>query len=61
LPGGSTTTSTVKVTPTTVYDPPGVKTDNQLSAPSFTAQPLEPWDPRACPANMPVWVDRSKQ
>jgi LCP family protein required for cell wall assembly len=54
------TTTTVKVTPTTVYDPPGVSSDNNLSAPSFTAQPLEPWDPRSCPAHMPVWVDRSK-
>ncbi len=60
LAGGSTTTSTVKVTPSTVLDPPGVKTDNKLSAPSFTAQPLAAWDPRACAANMPVWVDRSK-
>ena len=60
LKGASTTTTTTISVPTTVYDPPGVKTDNNLSAPSFTAQPLEPWDPRACSPGMPVMVDRSK-
>ena len=60
LHGGSTTTSTTISVPTTVYDPTGVKTDPSLSAPSFTAQPLEPWDPRACASGMPVMVDRSK-
>jgi LCP family protein required for cell wall assembly len=57
--GGTTTTTAV--TATTVFDPPGVSSDNNLSAPSYTAQPLEPWDPRACSAGMPVMVDRSKQ
>jgi LCP family protein required for cell wall assembly len=55
------TTTTTVATPTTVYDPPGISSDNNFSAPSFTAQPLEPWDPRTCPSGMPVWVDRSKQ
>jgi LCP family protein required for cell wall assembly len=42
------------VTATTVYDPPLVNSDNGFSAPSTLAQPLEPWDPRACTANMKV-------
>ncbi len=59
----STTTTTTlhkkkagkpKVTATTVYDPPGVRTDPNFSAPSALAQPLEPWDPRACTASMKV-------
>jgi hypothetical protein len=58
ITGGTTTTTAV--TATSVYDPPGVKTDNNFSAPSFTAQPLQPWDPRSCTANMPVTVDRSR-
>lgn len=60
LHGATTTTTTTVVVPTTVVDPPGVKTDPSLSAPSFTAQPLEPWDPRACSPGMTVTVDRSK-
>ena len=51
----STTTpsssTTQPVTATTVPDVPGVATDNRFSAPSATAQPLEPWDPRACNAS----------
>jgi LCP family protein required for cell wall assembly len=54
-----TTTTTSAVTATTVYDPPGVNKNNDFSAPSDVAQPLEPWDPRACPPGMPVWIDRS--
>jgi LCP family protein required for cell wall assembly len=44
---GSTTT-TVRVTTSTVPDPPGLSNDNNFSHPSDTAQPLAPWDPRAC-------------
>ena len=44
-------TTTQPVTATTVPDVPGVATDNRFSAPSATAQPLEPWDPRACNAS----------
>ncbi len=52
----STTTTTVKaspgtVTPTTVYDPPGVSGDNGLGQPTALAQPLQPWDPRSCNAS----------
>jgi len=53
------TTTTSPVTATTVYDPPGIRTDNSFSAPSATVQPLQPWDPRACTAGMKVMVDRS--
>jgi len=53
-PKTSTTTTTVPVTATTVYDPPGVATDNEFSAPTDTAQPLEPWDPRACPPDTKI-------
>ena len=56
--GGTTTTTAV--TATTVYDPPKVSSDNTLSAPSLTGQPLQPWDPRQCSAKMPVTVDRSR-
>jgi hypothetical protein len=51
-----TTTTTVKptVTATTVVDPPGIRGNGSLSAPSALAQPLMPWDPRACSANMKV-------
>jgi LCP family protein required for cell wall assembly len=45
------------VTATTVYDPPLVSSDNNFSAPSDLAQPLEPWDPRACTASMKVIQD----
>ena len=55
----STTPTTSPITPTTVLDPPGVSTDNNFSAPSDTAQPLQPWDPRACSPKMPVLIDRS--
>jgi LCP family protein required for cell wall assembly len=61
-PSGSTsssTTTTRPVTATTVYDPPGISQDNGLSKPQDTAQPLQPWDPRACPPNVPIRVDRS--
>jgi LCP family protein required for cell wall assembly len=56
---GTTTTTTKKakkppVTATTVLDPPGIKTNPVLSAPSDLAQPLMPWDPRACSAKMTV-------
>jgi LCP family protein required for cell wall assembly len=56
----STTTTTSPVTATTVYDPGLVAHDPGLSAPTATAQPLEPWDPRACPANERIILqDRS--
>jgi LCP family protein required for cell wall assembly len=55
----STTPTTQPVTATTVLDPPGISTDDGLSKPSDTAQPLEPWDPRACAPDAPVLVDRS--
>ena len=38
------------VTTTTVFDPPGVKTNSSFSAPSLVNQALEPYDPRACNA-----------
>jgi LCP family protein required for cell wall assembly len=45
------TTSTISaVTTTTIYDPPGVKTNSQFSAPSPVSAALAPWDPRACNA-----------
>jgi LCP family protein required for cell wall assembly len=44
------TTVPPTVTPTTVYDPPDVAADNSFSAPTATAQPLAPWDPRPCNA-----------
>ena len=37
-------------TTTTLYDPPGVRTNNSFGAPSPTNPALEPWDPRACNA-----------
>jgi LCP family protein required for cell wall assembly len=43
--------TTQPATATTVPDVPGVATDNRFSAPSATAQPLEPWDPRGCNAS----------
>lgn len=43
-------TKTTSVTTTTIYDPPGVKTNPQFSAPSAVSSALEPWDPRACNA-----------
>jgi LCP family protein required for cell wall assembly len=52
----TSTTSTSKhkksstSTSTTVYDPPGVKSNNSFSAPSLVNQALEPYDPRACNA-----------
>ncbi len=54
----STTTSTTKKnksstnasTTTTIYDPPGVSTNNAFSAPSSTNQALATYDPRACNA-----------
>jgi LCP family protein required for cell wall assembly len=55
----STVTPTTAVTATTVYDPPGVRTNNEFSHPSDLAQPLEPWDPRACSAKMKVIQDNS--
>ena len=33
-----------------VYDPPTLKSDTKLSAPTALAQPLAPWDPRSCNA-----------
>jgi LCP family protein required for cell wall assembly len=54
---GTTTTGTVRkppVTATTVLDPPGIRANNSLSAPTDLAQPLMPWDPRACSAGMKV-------
>ncbi len=49
--GGAKTKSAAKSTSTTtVYDPPGVGTNNSFSAPSPTNPTLEPWDPRACNA-----------
>jgi len=45
---GHTNSSTV--TTTTVFDPPGVKTNNAFSAPSTTNEALAPYDPRACNA-----------
>jgi LCP family protein required for cell wall assembly len=49
--GATTTKSAAKSTSTTtVYDPPGVSTNNSFSAPSPTNPTLEPWDPRACNA-----------
>jgi LCP family protein required for cell wall assembly len=44
------TTKTTSVTTTTIYDPPGVKTNPQFSVPSAVSSALEPWDPRACNA-----------
>jgi LCP family protein required for cell wall assembly len=44
------TTKPTSVTTTTIYDPPGVKTNPQFSAPSAVSSALEPWDPRACNA-----------
>jgi hypothetical protein len=52
----STTTTTVltptttSTTTTTIYDPPGVSTNTDFSAPNPTNQALEPYDPRACNA-----------
>jgi hypothetical protein len=47
----TTTTSTVPATTTTtIYDPPGIATDPDFTAPSSTDQALQPWDPRACNA-----------
>jgi hypothetical protein len=37
-------------TTTTIYDPPGVASNADFSAPSATSQALEPYDPRACNA-----------
>jgi LCP family protein required for cell wall assembly len=54
----STTTTTAPTT-STVYDPPGVSTDNNFSAPSAPVQALQPWDPRACTASMKVMDDKS--
>ena len=54
VPGASTTlhptTTTPPNTATTVPDVPGVRTDNRFSAPTATAEPLQPYDPRACNA-----------
>jgi LCP family protein required for cell wall assembly len=46
----TTTTLAGATTTTTVYDPPGVKTNNQFSAPSSVNTALAPYDPRACNA-----------
>lgn len=55
----STVTTTTAVTATTVYDPSGLNTDPNFSHPSDVAQPLAPWDPRACTAGQRVFIDRS--
>jgi LCP family protein required for cell wall assembly len=48
---GTTTTSTVpSTTTTTIYDPPGIASNPDFTAPSSTDQALQPWDPRACNA-----------
>jgi hypothetical protein len=53
-PGATSTTlhatTTTSPVATTVPDVPGVSTDNRFSAPSATAEPLAPYDPRACNA-----------
>ncbi len=66
IASSSSTSSTMKVTTTTsastattVPDPPGINHDNNFSHPSDTAQPLQPWDPRACPAGVKVVNDTS--
>jgi LCP family protein required for cell wall assembly len=46
----ATSTTTSGGTTTTVYDPPGVKANNQFSAPSPVSAALAPYDPRACNA-----------
>lgn len=47
---GASKASATSTTTTTVYDPPGVDTNNDFSAPSSINAPLEPWDPRPCNA-----------
>ena len=44
-PAGATSGPT-----TPVYDPPTVKSDTKLAAPTALSQPLAPWDPRSCNA-----------
>jgi LCP family protein required for cell wall assembly len=44
----ATTTTTNPNAPLTVVDPPAVKTDTSLSAPTDVIQALQPWDPRSC-------------
>jgi len=46
----STTSTTTSTTTTTIYDPPGVSTNTDFSAPNPTNPALEPYDPRACNA-----------
>ncbi|MGD0055163.1 MAG: LCP family protein [Acidimicrobiales bacterium] len=46
----TTTTMARSSTTTTIYDPPGVASNADFSAPSATSQALEPYDPRACNA-----------
>ncbi|MHB1088491.1 MAG: LCP family protein [Acidimicrobiales bacterium] len=45
-----TSTSPLNTTTTTVFDPPGLKTNVVFSAPSLINQALAPYDPRACNA-----------
>lgn len=44
----SATPTSTSTTTTTIYDPPGVSTNTDFSAPNPTSQALEPYDPRAC-------------
>jgi LCP family protein required for cell wall assembly len=46
----STKPSTTTTTAPVVVDPPGVKSNNDFSAPSSVDPSLEPWDPRPCNA-----------
>ena len=46
----ATPTTSPGVTSSTVFDPPGIKSNNLFSAPSAVNSTLEPWDPRACNA-----------
>lgn len=48
-PSKTKSTSPV-VTTTTIYDPPGVKTNTSFSSPSSVSSALTAWDPRACNA-----------
>lgn len=54
-----TVTTTTHVTPTTVYDPGLLNRDPTFSHPSDLAQPLEPWDPRACTPGQRIYLDKS--
>ena len=44
------TTATTRVTTTTIFDPSGIKSNPDFTAPTATSSALAPYDPRACNA-----------